>query len=96
MFGTRLRDTNCALKLVRRDLLQSLILDSSGFSFPAEVCLKLEALGASLGECPIRHRVRDEGASKLRVGRTAWNMFWFLVYLRFRLRLFRRGVLSSA
>ena len=92
MFGTRLRDTNCALKLVRRDLLQSLQLDATGFAFPTEVVLKLEAAGARVAECPVRHLERATGGSKLRVVSTGWRMLRFLLYLRHRLWLYRAGL----
>ncbi len=91
LFRTNLRDTNCALKIIRGDLLRSMILDSAGFSFPTEVCVKLEARNVRVYESPIRHVPRNQGESKLKVGRTAWRMFWFLIYLRLRLYLSRHG-----
>lgn len=95
MFGTRLRDTNCALKVVRRELLQSLRLEASGFPLPTEMCVKLEAAGARCVECPVRHRERAAGESKLKVWRTGWRMMRFLLYLHRRRRLFRRGILRE-
>jgi dolichol-phosphate mannosyltransferase len=95
MFRTRLRDTNCALKLIRRDLLQSLPLEATGFPLPTEVCIRLEAAGVRLVEAPVRHRERLAGESKLRVWSTGWKMGWFLVYLRLRLALFRARVLRQ-
>lgn len=94
MFGTRLRDTNCALKLVKAELLQGLTLESTGFSFPTEVCLKLEATGASLFEAPISHSDRTAGESKLRVFSTGTRMFAYLIYLRIKLALFRRRIIN--
>jgi len=95
LFGTKLHDTNCALKLVRRDLLQSLRLDAAGFPFPTEVCLKLEALGAKVAECPVKHIGREGGQSKLRFLRTGWRMFRFLLHLRRRLKLYRSGIIRE-
>lgn len=89
LFGTRLRDTNCALKMVRRDLMQGLDLEAGGYPFPTEVCLRLERLGVDLREAPIRHLERTGGRSKLQVWRTGWRMFWFLVYLRLQFALRR-------
>lgn len=92
LFGTRLRDTNCALKLVRRELLQALALEANGFPSPTEICLKLEAAGARLIEAPVRHRERRAGESKLKVWSTGWKMLWFLLYSRLKLTLFRARI----
>lgn len=92
LFGTRLRDTNCALKLARRELLQALALEANGFPSPTEICLKLEAAGARLVEAPVRHRERQAGESKLKVWSTGWKMLWFLLYSRLKLTLFRARI----
>ena len=96
LFGTRLRDTNCALKVVRRDLIQALRTEAAGFPFPTEVCLRLEAAGARLEETPVTHRERQAGESKLKVWKTGWSMLWFLAYLRLRLSLIRKRVIRES
>lgn len=93
LFGTRLRDTNCALKLIARERLQALTLESRSFSLPTEICVKLEAEGGTWGECPVDHREREAGASKLKVWSTGWRMLRYLLYLRQRIGLVRAGVL---
>ncbi len=84
LFHVRLRDTNCALKLVRREWLQRTSVKASGYPFPTEVCLRLLGAGARVAELPVSHRERDRGASKLNVLRTAWRMFSFAVCFRFQ------------
>lgn len=95
LFGTRLRDTNCALKMIRRECLQALRLEATGYPFPTEIALKLEASGAKLVELPVRHREREAGESKLKVWRTGWRMFFFLLYLRLRFALFRARIIQE-
>ncbi len=95
LFGTGLRDTNCALKLIRRDHLQQLTLESTGFSLPTEICLKLEAGGVQLGERPVSHRDRETGETKLKVVRTGWRMLRFLWYLKRQLSLQRSGIVRE-
>jgi len=95
LFRTRLRDTNCALKLVKRELLQSLRLEATGYPLPTEICLKLVAMGARLTECPVRHLERQGGASSLKIWRTGWRMWRFLWYLRKQLALHRSGILRA-
>lgn len=84
MFGTRMVDTNCALKLIRADVLQSLRIDSSGYSYPTEVCLKIERKGMPLVEVDVTHREREGGMSSLTLWHTGTNFLIFLVYLRLR------------
>ncbi len=96
LFGTPLRDTNCAIKIVRGDLLRALRIEARGYPTPTEICLRLAARGAALGECDVTHRQRVAGASKLHPWRTAWGFLRFLVYLRCRLRLYRAGIIVEA
>ena len=50
LFNTRLKDTNCALKMIRTDVLKSIKLHSNDYSFPTEVCLKIENKGIKMLE----------------------------------------------
>lgn len=93
LFGTRLRDTNCALKVVRGDLLRGLPIEARGYPTPTEICLRLEARGARLGERGVTHRERAAGLSKLHPLRTAWAFLRFLFYLRTQLKLARAGII---
>lgn len=94
MFGVRLADTNCALKVIRGDLARGLTIEARGFPTPTEIVLKLTAGGARLGEQTVSHAERRAGASKLKVWRTGWDMWRFLWYLRRKIKLHRRGVLQ--
>lgn len=95
LFGTRLSDTNCALKLIRRELLQEIVLEASGYPFPTELVLKLEARGARIAEMLANHYERATGQSHLKVWDTGWKMLWFLFYLRLRLSLYKRGIIQT-
>lgn len=95
LFGTRLKDTNCALKLIERNHLQALDLQASGFPLPTEICLRLEEANAKLIETTIQHRERLAGESKLAVWSTGLRMLSFLLYLRREFRLRRRGILQN-
>lgn len=95
LFDTRLRDTNCAMKLIRGELARALTLEARGFPTPTEITLKLLAMGAKTDEAPVRHGERAFGQSKLRVLATSADTLRFLLYLRWRLRLYRAGVIQS-
>ena len=79
LFGTRLRDTNCAIKVVKGELLRGLRIEASGDPAPTEICLRLAARGARLGERGVTHRERAAGMSKLHPFRTAWSFLRFLL-----------------
>jgi glycosyltransferase involved in cell wall biosynthesis len=94
MFGIRHRDTNCAFKLIRGDLLRSLNIESNGFSTPTEIVLKLHFSGARSVEAPIRHHRREEGKSKLKVFKVSRDFLAFLCYMRKKVNLYKRGIIS--
>ncbi len=95
LFPTRLRDTNCALKLIRGDLARALRIESRGYPTPTEITLKLLAMGAKTGEAPVTHAERLAGRSKLQVLPTSVAMLRFLLYLRGKIRLYRAGILQT-
>lgn len=95
LFGTRLRDTNCAIKVVKGDLLRALRIEARGYPTPTEICMRLEAGGARLGERGVTHRERAAGFSKLHPFRTAWSFLRFLLYLRTKLKLHRAGIILA-
>ena len=93
MFRVRLRDTNCALKVVRGDVLRGLRIEARGYPTPTEICLRLTARGYRVGERGVTHRERTAGMSKLHPLRTAWSFFRFLLYLRHKLKLHHAGII---
>lgn len=95
MFGLALRDTNCALKVIRGELARGLRIEARGYPTPTEVTVKLLALGARSAEMPVTHGDRLAGRSKLAVLATSADMARFLLYLRGKVRLYRAGVIQA-
>jgi len=93
MFGVRLRDTNCALKVAKGSVLRGLRIEARGYPTPTEIVVRLAAKGCRVGEKGVAHLPRAGGASKLHPWRTAWSMFRFLLYLRGKLKLFRARII---
>jgi dolichol-phosphate mannosyltransferase len=85
LFGTKLRDTNCALKLVRRSWLAGADLRATGFVTPTEMVVCAEHDGLAVAEVDVAHLERAAGESKLRLVRTSVDTFRYLVALRKRL-----------
>jgi glycosyltransferase involved in cell wall biosynthesis len=95
LFSVRLRDTNCAMKLIRGDLARTLNIEARGYPTPTEITIKLLTLGAKTGEIGVRHSERLQGQSKLKFIQTSLSFFRFLFYLRKKVRLYRAGILQS-
>ncbi|MDH4225184.1 MAG: glycosyltransferase family 2 protein [Deltaproteobacteria bacterium] len=95
MFGLRLKDTNCAQKLVRGEVLRSLHLEAMGYPTPTEICVKVKEGGYSLAEVGVIHLDRTAGASKLKLFKTGWNALQFFMYLACKVRLYRKRVLNK-
>lgn len=61
LFALKIRDVNCAFKLVPRRLFQEITLESNAGFIDAEVLIKGRDLGYSIAEIPVTHRPRLEG-----------------------------------
>jgi glycosyltransferase involved in cell wall biosynthesis len=94
LFGVALLDTNCALKVVRGDLLRAVPIEGRGFVVPTEIVLRLAAAGARMDEREVRHLERVAGTSKLRALEAGWSMARFLCYLKLQLSLQSQRVLD--
>jgi glycosyltransferase involved in cell wall biosynthesis len=84
-FGLRVRDVDCACKLLRRSALDGLRVESGGAFFSAELLIKLRASGRRVVEVGVPHYPRTAGSptgAKPSVVLRAVKDFWSL-----RLRL---------
>jgi glycosyltransferase involved in cell wall biosynthesis len=96
-FGLKVTDVDCACKLVRRDALDGLRVESDGAFFSAELLIKLRAAGRSVVEVGVPHYPRTAGSptgAKPQVILRAVRDFWRLrLYMWVnRGRALRRGV----
>ncbi|MEA2246020.1 MAG: hypothetical protein QOH46_549 [Solirubrobacteraceae bacterium] len=60
-FDLRVRDVDCAFKLVRRDVLDGLALTSSGAMISTELLVRAQTNGARIRELGVEHRPRLAG-----------------------------------
>lgn len=84
-FGLRVTDVDCACKLLRRDALRGINVESGGAFFSAELLIKLRASGRSVVEIGVPHYPRTAGSptgARAQVVFRAMRDFWLL-----RLRL---------
>jgi dolichol-phosphate mannosyltransferase len=65
LLGTRVRDCDCALKLMRREKIVNLPLESRGYFINAELLTQARLHDLSLVEVGVSHRPRTMGESKV-------------------------------
>jgi len=61
LFGYTARDVDCAFKLFRREVWQSLTVGARGATFSAEFLVKARRLGFKVREVPVSHYPRPAG-----------------------------------
>jgi len=95
LFGARFNDINCAFRVYKGELLRSINIESRGYQAPSEIMLKLMDMGCSVREVGVSHLPRGGGQSALRPFRAIVQMTAFLVYLKMKIVLYRKGMLNS-
>jgi glycosyltransferase involved in cell wall biosynthesis len=94
LFGLRVRDIDCAMKLFRREVFDGLRLEADGPFLSAELLIKLRATGVRIAQVGVNHYPRaagtNTGASFAKILRT----FRDLAVLRVRLWFRRDEVLG--
>ncbi|MEO8511419.1 MAG: glycosyltransferase family 2 protein [Chloroflexota bacterium] len=96
LFGLRVRDIDCAMKLFRREVFDGLRLDATSPFLSAELLIKLRARGERIAQLGVTHFPRaagtNTGASFQKILRT----FRDIGKLRWALWTNRRDVLGEA
>ncbi len=93
--GVDFKDSQCAIKVVKGDIFRDLNLESKGYMFPTEVVFKSFYSGQRVMEMAVSHFSRKGGSSSLKFLKTSIDMFFFLIYLRTKLLLYRRNLIES-
>lgn len=63
LFGLKVRDIDCAFKLIKKDVLGSLELKSDGAMISSELLIKARKAGYKIVEVPVEHFPRQVGDS---------------------------------
>ena len=79
LFGLRVRDIDCAMKVFRREVFDGLRLDAEGPFLSAELLIKLNARGVKMDQVGVTHYPRlageNTGASFRKILRTFRDIF---------------------
>ena len=77
-FRTGVRDAHCGMRAVRRDLLPTLDLRTTGMEFASEMVIRASKTGTRIEQIPIEYHPRS-GESKLSSFRDGWRHLRFLL-----------------
>ncbi len=79
-------DANGQPRVVRRDVLQTMDLQSTNWLFDPEMLIKAQHMGLRVMELNVFARMRGNGVSHVRMA-TCWEFFTYLISFRFSGRL---------
>ena len=96
LFGLRVRDIDCAMKLFRREVFDGLPLDTDSPFLSAELLIKLRARGERLAQVGVNHFPRAAGTNTGASFRKILRTFRDIGKLRLALWTRRREVLGQA
>lgn len=87
MFGVPVHDITNAFRGFRRELIENIELDSSGFSISPEFAIKAYLMGFKLGEVPTVYTNRIEGVSSFKLFKMtkSYLKIYFKLYLKYKL-----------
>lgn len=63
LYGLRVKDINCAFKLMKKDVFKMITLNSSSAAISAELLVKAKNSGCRFCEIPVSHYPRKEGSA---------------------------------
>ncbi len=65
VFGLKVKDVNFSFKLLKKELLEKMNLNSNGFFIDAEILLEAKRNGAKMAQIPILYKIRENGSSSV-------------------------------
>jgi glycosyltransferase involved in cell wall biosynthesis len=95
LFGLRVRDIDCAMKLFRREVFGGLRLDTDSPFLSAELLIKLRARGERIAQVGVNHFPRAAGTNTGASFRKIMRTFRDIGKLRWALWVRRREVLGT-
>jgi glycosyltransferase involved in cell wall biosynthesis len=95
LFGLRVRDIDCAMKLFRRGVFDGIRLDAEGPFLSAELLIKLNARGARIDQVGVTHYPRTAGENTGASFRKILRTFGDIFRLRWKLWTDRERTLGS-
>lgn len=89
IFGVRIKDFNCAMKIFKKEILKNLALKSKGSFINAEFLIKAKYLNYKILEVPVKYMSRRYGKSRLASSQVILKIIYEMIKLYFHILLFR-------
>lgn len=86
MFDLRLRDIDCAFKIMRADVLKGINLESPGALINTEILAKAKVQGRTIAQVGVNHYPRLAGEQSGASLKVVLRAFWEIVRLWWRMR----------
>lgn len=77
-FGAKIKDVHCGMRLIKRNALHAIDLNTTGMEFASEMVIKVAKKGLKIGEIDIPYRERF-GESKLKSFSDGWRHLRFIL-----------------
>lgn len=95
LFGVRFSDINCAFRVYRAEVIKEIDIESTGYQAPSEIMIKIVNKGYGTVEVGVSHYKREGGRSALKPVKAITQMTVFLLYLKLKIILFKKGMITS-
>lgn len=82
LYGSGITDVNTCFKVMRKEVLQDIHIESRGFEFETELTVKLLQKKFKILEVPISYEARDKNEGKKMDWPKALQMYWALIKYR--------------
>ncbi len=84
LFGAKFKDSQSGMWVLRRDILDSLVLKENGMAFSSEIKIEAHRAGVRYGEVPIQYKRRRAGTTSLHWIRDGLRILKFFIQKRWR------------
>ena len=68
--------------MIHKDVIKRINLVSNDYSFPSELCLRIENENIKIVDVPIQHSFREQGKSAISFFNTSYKFLKFLINLK--------------
>jgi dolichol-phosphate mannosyltransferase len=84
IYNTHYKDFNCALKLIKKTILNKIKIDARGLNYSADYLAKLIEINSVILEVEAIHQSRKSGKSSAKILGDSWRRVLFISFLWFK------------
>ncbi|HLC72276.1 MAG TPA: glycosyltransferase family 2 protein [Candidatus Nanoarchaeia archaeon] len=92
-FLEKFKDINCSFRLYNRKVFDNINMEARSFVLPTEILLKAKTKGFRIAEVEVSHKSRERGRSSIKLARDAVQTLLFLIYLKKKIKLYKKKII---